>query len=98
MTLLFSPGLCRAAAFHHLKLYFAAISDCVRSIQLDPNYWRPFSRLGNAYMALGRFQEAAQFGFLRGRGERLVYRQKCHKMFVRARHSVRMIVKMRCER
>ena len=38
----------RAAAHTHLKSYKCAMADCEKSLQLDPNYSKAYSRLGTA--------------------------------------------------
>ena len=36
----------RAAAYTHLKEYKKAIIDCEKSVSIDPNYSKAYSRLG----------------------------------------------------
>jgi small glutamine-rich tetratricopeptide repeat-containing protein alpha len=49
----------RAAANIHLKEYKAAISDCEKSIALNPTYAKSFSRLGTAQFYDNNFSKAA---------------------------------------
>jgi small glutamine-rich tetratricopeptide repeat-containing protein alpha len=43
-----------------------AIEDCLRSIEIDPNYSKAYSRLGSAYFAVGNYQDALYKGYLKG--------------------------------
>eukprot|EP01031_Cornospumella_fuschlensis_P029407 gene29407-35496_t len=48
----------RAAAYCYLSRYEDAVSDCLSSVALSPDYVKAFSRLGLAYYHLEKFQEA----------------------------------------
>lgn len=48
----------RAAAYTHIRKYTEAIQDCLRSIEIDPNYCKAYSRLGLAYHAQGNYRDA----------------------------------------
>lgn len=43
-----------------------AIKDCLKSIEIDPNYSKAYSRLGLAYYAQGKYAEAIEKGFKKG--------------------------------
>jgi len=49
----------RAAALQYLQDYEQVIQDCSIAIELDPQYLKPYMRLGAAYESLGKFDEAA---------------------------------------
>ncbi|XP_050212988.1 uncharacterized protein LOC126664575 isoform X3 [Mercurialis annua] len=53
----------RAAAFTQVHKYTEAISDCLKSIEIDPHYSKAYSRLGLAYYALGNYRDAIDRGF-----------------------------------
>ncbi|XP_017248510.1 uncharacterized protein LOC108219529 [Daucus carota subsp. sativus] len=53
----------RAAAYTQINQYTEAIADCVRSIEIDPNYGKAYSRLGFAYYAQGNYRDAIDKGF-----------------------------------
>ncbi|KAL8133726.1 uncharacterized protein LOC141677718 isoform X2 [Apium graveolens] len=53
----------RAAAYTQINQYAEAIGDCVRSIEIDPNYGKAYSRLGFAYYAQGNYRDAIDKGF-----------------------------------
>eukprot|EP00249_Psilotum_nudum_P025593 c30253_g1_i1 orf=121-1452(+) len=53
----------RAAAHTQVGKYEAAIGDCNKAVQIDPNYSKAYSRLGLAYYAQGRYQESIDKGF-----------------------------------
>ncbi|KAF9608408.1 hypothetical protein IFM89_009774 [Coptis chinensis] len=53
----------RAAAFTQIHKYVEAIRDCKKSIQIDPNYSKAYSRLGLAYYAQGSYRDAIDKGF-----------------------------------
>nr|XP_029143821.1 small glutamine-rich tetratricopeptide repeat-containing protein isoform X5 [Arachis hypogaea] len=53
----------RAAAYTQLKKYDEAIQDCLRSIEIDPNYSKAYSRLGLVYYAQGNYSFAIDKGF-----------------------------------
>nr|TKW23710.1 hypothetical protein SEVIR_3G004600v2 [Setaria viridis] len=55
----------RAAAYTLLNMNKEAIEDCLRSIEIDPNYSKAYSRLGSAYFALGNYQDALYKGYLK---------------------------------
>jgi small glutamine-rich tetratricopeptide repeat-containing protein alpha len=56
----------RAAAYTLLNMNNEAIVDCLKSIEIDPNYSKAYSRLGSAYFALGNYQDALYKGYLKG--------------------------------
>lgn len=43
-----------------------AIQDCLKSIEIDPNYSKAYSRLGLAYYAQGNYRDAIDKGFRKG--------------------------------
>ncbi|KAJ7959134.1 Small glutamine-rich tetratricopeptide repeat-containing protein [Quillaja saponaria] len=53
----------RAAAYTQIHKYTEAIRDCFRSIEIDPNYSKAYSRLGLAYYAQGNYRDAIEKGF-----------------------------------
>ncbi|KAK2399493.1 hypothetical protein P8452_06672 [Trifolium repens] len=53
----------RAAAYTQINKYTEAIQDCLRSIEIDPNYSKGYSRLGFAYYAQGNYRDAIDKGF-----------------------------------
>ncbi|MED6170528.1 hypothetical protein PIB30_031870 [Stylosanthes scabra] len=53
----------RAAAYTEIKKYAEAIQDCYRSIEIDPNYSKAYSRLGLVYYAQGNYRDAIDKGF-----------------------------------
>ncbi|CAL9037722.1 unnamed protein product [Musa banksii] len=55
----------RAAAYTNIKKYSEAIEDCLKSIEIDPNYSKAYSRLGSAYFAQGNYRDALEKGYLR---------------------------------
>ncbi|XXG74103.1 hypothetical protein AAC387_Pa07g2907 [Persea americana] len=55
----------RAAAYTQLQNYTEAIADCNRSIEIDPNYSKAYSRLGFAYYEQGEYSDAISKGFLK---------------------------------
>ncbi|XP_025823271.1 small glutamine-rich tetratricopeptide repeat-containing protein isoform X3 [Panicum hallii] len=55
----------RAAAYTLLNMNNEAIVDCLKSIEIDPNYSKAYSRLGSAYFALGNYQDALYKGYLK---------------------------------
>ncbi|PIA47387.1 hypothetical protein AQUCO_01400212v1 [Aquilegia coerulea] len=55
----------RAAAFTQIHKYMEAITDCKKSIEIDPNYSKAYSRLGLAYYAQGNYRDAIDIGFMR---------------------------------
>ena len=56
----------RAAAYTQINQYTEAIADCLRSIEIDPNYGKAYSRLGFAYYAQGNYRDAIDKGFSKG--------------------------------
>eukprot|EP01012_Entosiphon_sulcatum_P029009 TRINITY_DN3523_c0_g1_i2.p1 TRINITY_DN3523_c0_g1~~TRINITY_DN3523_c0_g1_i2.p1 ORF type:complete len:266 (-),score=53.28 TRINITY_DN3523_c0_g1_i2:31-828(-) len=50
----------RAAAYTHLKEYKKAIDDCERSVALDANYSKAYSRLGTALFYEGSYARAVE--------------------------------------
>jgi small glutamine-rich tetratricopeptide repeat-containing protein alpha len=57
----------RAAAYTQINRYTEAIQDSLRSIEIDPNYSKAYSRLGLAYYAQGNYRDAIDKGFKKGR-------------------------------
>ncbi|KAL6844241.1 hypothetical protein ACP4OV_025914 [Aristida adscensionis] len=55
----------RAAAYTLLNMNNEAIQDCMKSIEIDPNYSKAYSRLGSAYFALGNYHDALYKGYLK---------------------------------
>ncbi|CAA7019679.1 unnamed protein product [Microthlaspi erraticum] len=53
----------RAAAYTQINRCSEAIKDCVKSIEIDPNYSKAYSRLGLAYYAQGKYADAIEKGF-----------------------------------
>ncbi|KAL2974981.1 hypothetical protein AAZX31_14G133800 [Glycine max] len=53
----------RAAAYTQINKYTEAIQDCLRSIEIDPNYTKAYSRLGLVYYAQGNYRDAIHKGF-----------------------------------
>ncbi|KAL9315688.1 hypothetical protein ACSQ67_016689 [Phaseolus vulgaris] len=53
----------RAAAYTQVNKYSEAILDCLRSIKIDSNYSKAYSRLGLVYYAQGNYREALDKGF-----------------------------------
>ncbi|KAK8642855.1 hypothetical protein V6N13_012183 [Hibiscus sabdariffa] len=53
----------RAAAYTQIHKYDEAIRDCLKSIEIDPNYSKAYSRLGLAYYAQGNYADAIEKGF-----------------------------------
>ncbi|XP_022768184.1 small glutamine-rich tetratricopeptide repeat-containing protein-like [Durio zibethinus] len=53
----------RAAAYTQIHNYNEAIRDCLKSIEIDPNYSKAYSRLGLAYYAQGSYADAIGKGF-----------------------------------
>ncbi|KAK7385196.1 hypothetical protein VNO78_30909 [Psophocarpus tetragonolobus] len=53
----------RAAAYTQINKYTEAIQDCLRSIEIDPNYSKAYSRLGLVYYAQGNYRDAIEKGF-----------------------------------
>lgn len=43
-----------------------AVQDCLKSIEIDPNYSKAYSRLGLAYYAQGNYRDAIDKGFRKG--------------------------------
>lgn len=58
--------LIRAAAYTQIHQYAEAVRDCLKSIDIDPNYSKAFSRLGLAYYAQGNYNDAIEKGFKKG--------------------------------
>ena len=58
--------LIRAAAYTQIHKYNEAIRDCLKSIEIDPNYSKAYSRLGLAYYAQGNYTDAIEKGFKKG--------------------------------
>lgn len=59
-------GTFRAAAYTQMHKYTEAIRDCLKSIEIDPNYSKAYSRLGLAYYAQGNYSDAIEKGFKKG--------------------------------
>ncbi|KAK3041374.1 hypothetical protein RJ639_001572 [Escallonia herrerae] len=55
----------RAAAYTQINQFSEAIRDCLKSIEIDPNYSKAYSRLGFAYYAQGSYRDAIDKGFLK---------------------------------
>lgn len=55
----------RAAAYTQTSQHAEAIIDCQKSIAIDPNYSKAYSRLGYAYFAQGNYVDAIGKGFAR---------------------------------
>ncbi|XP_057531760.1 small glutamine-rich tetratricopeptide repeat-containing protein 2 isoform X1 [Amaranthus tricolor] len=53
----------RAAAYTQMHKYDEAIKDCLKAIEIDPNYGKAYSRLGLAYYAQGKYSDAINKGF-----------------------------------
>ncbi|CAH2070602.1 unnamed protein product [Thlaspi arvense] len=53
----------RAAAYTQINRCSEAIKDCLKSIEIDPNYSKAYSRLGLAYYAQGKYVDAIEKGF-----------------------------------
>lgn len=53
----------RAAAYTQMNKYTEAIHDCHKSIAIDPNYSKAYSRLGFTYYAQGNYKDAIDKGF-----------------------------------
>lgn len=53
----------RAAAYTQAHKYTEAVRDCLKSIEIDPNYSKAYSRLGTAYFAQGNYADAINKGF-----------------------------------
>ncbi|KAM7253084.1 hypothetical protein ACFE04_025702 [Oxalis oulophora] len=53
----------RAAAYTHLNKLDEAIKDSLKSIEIDPNYSKGYSRLGLAYYAQGNYHDAIEKGY-----------------------------------
>ncbi|XP_042479846.1 small glutamine-rich tetratricopeptide repeat-containing protein-like [Macadamia integrifolia] len=53
----------RAAAYTEIKKCTEAITDCLKSIEIDPTYIKAYSRLGLAYYARGNYNDAINKGF-----------------------------------
>lgn len=58
--------LIRAAAYTQIHHYAEAVRDCLKSIDIDPNYSKAYSRLGLAYYAQGNYNDAIEKGFKKG--------------------------------
>ncbi|CAN0892418.1 Small glutamine-rich tetratricopeptide repeat-containing protein beta [Linum grandiflorum] len=53
----------RAAAYTQVQKYGEAFRDCLKSIDIDPNYSKAYSRLGLIYYAQGNYRDAIDKGF-----------------------------------
>ncbi|NP_001334289.1 tetratricopeptide repeat-containing protein isoform 2 [Solanum lycopersicum] len=53
----------RAAALTQIQQYEAAVQDCQKSIAINPNYSKAYSRLGFVYYAQGKYRDAIDKGF-----------------------------------
>lgn len=58
--------LLRAAAYTQIQKYSEATRDCLKSIEIDPNYSKAYSRLGLALYDQGNYRDAIDKGFMRG--------------------------------
>jgi Flp pilus assembly protein TadD len=54
----------RAAAHLFLEDNVSAAADCEIAIALDPAHYRALCNLGTAYLGLGKFRDAIEYGFL----------------------------------
>jgi len=66
MRLVIFSLVIRAAAYTQINMCSEAIKDCLKSIEIDPNYSKAYSRLGLAYYAQGKYAEAIEKGFKKG--------------------------------
>lgn len=77
LTLIFTNGIyfsiCqkkihsfRAAAYTQIQKYSEATRDCLKSIEIDPNYSKAYSRLGLALYDQGNYRDAIDKGFMKG--------------------------------
>ncbi|KAK9167580.1 hypothetical protein Scep_002771 [Stephania cephalantha] len=57
--------LLRAAAYTQIQMCAEAISDSLKSIDIDPGYSKAYSRLGLAYYAQGNYHDAINEGFMK---------------------------------
>ncbi|XP_031739803.1 small glutamine-rich tetratricopeptide repeat-containing protein isoform X2 [Cucumis sativus] len=55
----------RAAAYTQIQKYSEATRDCLKSIEIDPNYSKAYSRLGLALYDQGNYRDAIDKGFMR---------------------------------
>ncbi|XP_038897583.1 small glutamine-rich tetratricopeptide repeat-containing protein 2 isoform X2 [Benincasa hispida] len=55
----------RAAAYTQIQKYSEATRDCLKSIEIDPNYSKAYSRLGVALYDQGNYRDAIDKGFMR---------------------------------
>ncbi|XP_022976781.1 small glutamine-rich tetratricopeptide repeat-containing protein 2-like [Cucurbita maxima] len=55
----------RAAAYTQIQKYCEATRDCLKSIEIDPNYSKAYSRLGLALYDQGNYRDAIDKGFMR---------------------------------
>lgn len=55
----------RAAAYTQMLQYAKAVHDCLKSIEINPNYSKAYSRLGFAYYAQGKYRDAIDKGFMK---------------------------------
>ncbi|KAL6492882.1 hypothetical protein OROGR_032641 [Orobanche gracilis] len=55
----------RAAAYTQINQYTEAVQDCLKSIEINPNYSKAYSRLGFAYYAQGKYRDAVDKGFMK---------------------------------
>ncbi|KAJ8551200.1 hypothetical protein K7X08_000570 [Anisodus acutangulus] len=53
----------RAAALTQIHQYEAAVQDCLKSVAINPNYSKAYSRLGFVYYAQGKYRDAIDKGF-----------------------------------
>ncbi|XP_042067938.1 small glutamine-rich tetratricopeptide repeat-containing protein-like isoform X1 [Salvia splendens] len=53
----------RAAAYTQIQRYDEAVRDCLKSIEINPNYSKAYSRLGFVYYAQGKYRDAIDKGF-----------------------------------
>ncbi|XP_073288196.1 uncharacterized protein [Primulina huaijiensis] len=53
----------RAAAYTQIYRYAEAVQDCLKSIEINPNYSKAYGRLGFAYYAQGKYKDAIGKGF-----------------------------------
>ena len=58
--------LLRAAAYTQIQKYSEATRDSLKSIEIDPNYSKAYSRLGLALYDQGSYRDAIDKGFMKG--------------------------------
>ncbi|OMO51716.1 Tetratricopeptide-like helical [Corchorus capsularis] len=61
-----------AAAYTQVQKYTEAVRDCLKSIEIGPNYCKAYSRLGLVHYAQGNYVDAVEKGFKKG-GSEILY-------------------------